>query len=77
MFLPCLQHAVQILEDYPSDAVKFSWREAIVAAEGSGFQPELAGHAFTTHMHVLGFVAIEAEKKNRYGPGMPEIVGIR
>jgi len=62
VFIPRLQNTVQIIEDDPSDSVKLCGREAVVGAKDDGFQPKLARHAFTTHMHVLGFVAIEAVK---------------
>jgi hypothetical protein len=63
VFIPRLPNAIQIIEDYPSNAVKFSWREAIVGTKDNGFQPKLACHTFTAHMYVLGFVAIEAVKE--------------
>jgi hypothetical protein len=63
VFIPGLQNAIQIIEDYPSNVVKVSWRKAVVGAKDNGFQPKLARHAFTAHMHVLGFVAIKAVKE--------------
>ncbi|MEK7806962.1 MAG: hypothetical protein AAB528_04425, partial [Chloroflexota bacterium] len=63
VFISRLQDAIQVIEDYPSNAVKFSWRKTIVGTEANGFQLELACHTFTTHMYVFGFVAIEAVKE--------------
>jgi hypothetical protein len=64
VFIPCLQDAVQIVEDYPSDSVKLPWGEADIGTEHNSLLPEFAGHAFTTYMHMLWFIAIEAVKEN-------------
>lgn len=63
VFNPRLHNSIQIIEDHPSDSVKFSWREAVVGPQDNCFQPELARHSFAAHMDMSWFIAIEAVKE--------------
>ncbi len=47
--------------------VEFSGRETVIGAQRDGFQPELADHSFTSHMHVRWFIAVETVEEESIG----------
>jgi hypothetical protein len=63
--------------DEPANDIQLSGAEAVVASQFDRFQPELARAVLSLDVYTRRLVAVEAGEEDRYGPGMPLILGIQ
>ena len=60
MLIPSLHNRFPIFDNQNANPIQFMRRKSIVTCESDGIKPELAGHAFATHMHMLRLRAVKA-----------------